>query len=969
VDLPNPTAETAVARSIGKLARQLPKSGARDPADDSDRRLLERFTADGDEEAFAALVRRHGRAVLAACRHVLADPADVDDAFQATFLTLLKKAERVNWADSLGNWLYAVAHRLAVRARSDARRRQDRESDAGTRKCAEAPPPDLSWREAIAVLHEELDRLPDRYRLPLLLCYLEGQSRDEAAKNLGWKPGAVKGCLERGRKLLAMRLVRRGITPSAGLLAVVTGISAATGGPAPELVRHTLQAAAGVLSPAVAGLVNGASRMTLTGKKAVAALVVVLGLVGAGLGLRSPETGAAQGAAPQAAPAQPAAKPAEAPTTVRGRALGTDGKPLAGAKLLVVAERKTTEAGTTGPDGRFEVARPKRLEYLVVVLDGGGMDFVSFDSRDADGRDPAEEVELRAVPDHPITGRVINTEGKPVVGARLTLHWVNVYRNDSLDEFLTSWKMRPYVPAVPAGVKHASGDLGGLAAATTTADGRFTVRGVGAERLVTFTVSGPGIATRTLWVVNRKGFDPEPYNEATRNTGREVRYVGYDQVLHGPEVSFVVEREKLVRGRVTDVDTREPRPGTVVSLWRDGNAVLADPLRATTDADGRYEIRGAKKAKTSYPLEVKSDPAAGYLAASAQADDTPGYEPVTLDVRVRKGVVITGRVVEKGTGRPVPGVVSTAVLAGNPFVKDFPEFAPATLEMAHTDADGTFRVVTVPGPVILLASPDIRWAPGGGRAGQRYKPAVPDPVYPKYFSKDRGATAQYSALGGTTAPLYGNFCKVLDSKPGTATVEADVIFEPASVLKVKVQDADGKPLAGAWATQVHSNPQAWNGAEECKTDEYVVYGVEPDRPRRMVFFEPKRKLVGTTTLKGDEKAPAVRLGPTGAVKGRLTNPDGKPAAGVVVHIDNQELTSASIHEWMNKTKQTVTDANGAFVLDGVVPGAEFHLSWHCDQKGEQPQKVQVTDKPVQVAPGKTTDLGNLKLTAPAPGGE
>jgi RNA polymerase sigma factor (sigma-70 family) len=945
---------------IANLARRLPKAGTRDRAEESDRQLLDRFTADGDEEAFAVLVRRHGRTVLAACRQVLADPADIDDAFQATFLTLLKKAKRVNWADSLGNWLYAVAHRVAVHARADTRRRQDRESAAGKRKPADAPPPDLSWREAVAVLHEELDRLPDRYRLPLLLCYLEGQSRDEAAKNLGWKPGAVKGCLERGRQLLAGRLARRGITLSAGLLAVVRGSSAATGSPTPDLVRLTLRAASGAPGPAVAALVNGASRMVLTAKKTVASLVVLLGLIGAGLGLRSPETGAAQGAAPQATTTQAARKPAEEPA-IRGRALGTDGQPLAGAKLLVVADRKVTEAGATGPDGRFEVARPKKLECLVVVPDEGGMDFVSFG-----GRDPAKEVELRAVPDHPITGRVIDTEGKPVAGARLTLQSVDVYRNDSLDEFLTSWKMRPSVQFIPTGVKRAWGELGGLVAATTAADGRFTVRGLGAERFLTFHVSGPGIASGELWVVNRKGFDPKPYNEASRNNvpqGLEDLSVYW--VLHGPEPSFVAEREKIVRGRVTDAETGTPRAGVTVMLHRDGDAILPVPLAVTTDADGSYEIRGARKAKTSDPVEVKSDPAAGYLAAHARTPDSPGYEPVTVDVRVRKGVVITGRVIDRGSGKGVPGVVWAGVLADNPFVKVFPEFSPSAIVSEPTADDGTFRIVTIAGPVILMGGPDDRRAPDGHVSHYRYKPPVPDPSYPNYFPKERGGMGVYYTFDSAISPIQGNVCKVLDIKPGTATVELDLVLEPAPVLKVKIEDVAGKPLAGAWVAGF--SPQDWHRAEPCKTDECSAYDVQPDKPRLMVFFEPKARLVGTITLKGDEKAPAVRLGPAGSVRGRLVNPDGKPAAGVVVNAHYTDRAAAEIHAVIYKTTQVVTDANGAFVLDGMIPGAGFGLWCHRNQRVERPRKV--TDKSVQVTPGETFDLGDVKLTAPAPGGE
>src|SRR5205823_3533010 len=132
--------------------------------------LLARYLADRDEAAFAELARRHERAVVAACRQVLSDPADIADAFQATFLVLLKKARAVEWRTSFGSWLYAVAHRVAVHARKAARKRLVKEARSAIKIESAAGLPDLSWREAVAVLHEELDRLPDRYRLPLLLC-------------------------------------------------------------------------------------------------------------------------------------------------------------------------------------------------------------------------------------------------------------------------------------------------------------------------------------------------------------------------------------------------------------------------------------------------------------------------------------------------------------------------------------------------------------------------------------------------------------------------------------------------------------------------------------------------------------------------------------------------------------------------------------------------------------------------------
>jgi RNA polymerase sigma factor (sigma-70 family) len=159
-------------------------SGQREGTE-SDRELLRRYLASHDEEAFAALVRRHGHVVIAACRQVLRESADIDDAFQATFLILLRRAKSVNWHESLASWLYAVAHRVAVRARAQAEIRRQRETSAAKQRTRSSEPADLSWREACAILHEELDKLPPQYRKVLLLCYLEGQSRDEAARNLG----------------------------------------------------------------------------------------------------------------------------------------------------------------------------------------------------------------------------------------------------------------------------------------------------------------------------------------------------------------------------------------------------------------------------------------------------------------------------------------------------------------------------------------------------------------------------------------------------------------------------------------------------------------------------------------------------------------------------------------------------------------------------------------------------------------
>jgi hypothetical protein len=282
------------------------------------------------------------------------------------------------------------------------------------------------------------------------------------------------------------------------------------------------------------------------------------------------------------------------------------------------------------------------------------------------------------------------------------------------------------------------------------ARGRDRLKGAGAERLVSLRLSGAGTAEAEVWVVNRPGFDPKPYNEATRNNvpkGFE-RFGDYRWLLHGPDVSVVAEAEKPIRGVVKGADTGKGQPGVEVWLTRNGEDLLPLPLRAKTDAQGRYEIRGARKGK-SYVLEVKSDPAGGYMACQVRAADTAGYAPVTADVRMVKGVVITGQVIDRSTGRPVPGFALGGVLSDNPFVKEYPEFnSSAWVHTEKTGPDGTFRVVTIPGPVLLMGGADGRRLPGGPGKEMKYKPPLPDQKYPQYFSKRPGALEYYTPGGG-----------------------------------------------------------------------------------------------------------------------------------------------------------------------------------------------------------------------------
>jgi RNA polymerase sigma factor (sigma-70 family) len=254
-----------------------------------DDQLLQRFAATRDEAAFAALVRRHGPMVLGVCRRLLRQEQDAEDVFQATFLVLARRAGAVRRTQSVASWLHGVAGRLSLKARTGAARRSARPLGAVNEPAAD-PPDELSWREVRGALDEELGRLPEKYRAPLVLCYLEGLARDEAAARLGCPLGTLKGRLERGRDLLRRRLTRRGLALSAALAAVALERGTLSAALAAATARAAVAFAAGAPSAsAPVALARAALRATALARwKVAAALLLGLALLAAGAGLPAP---------------------------------------------------------------------------------------------------------------------------------------------------------------------------------------------------------------------------------------------------------------------------------------------------------------------------------------------------------------------------------------------------------------------------------------------------------------------------------------------------------------------------------------------------------------------------------------------------------------------------------------------------------------------------------------------------------
>jgi RNA polymerase sigma factor (sigma-70 family) len=285
-----------------------------------DQELLRRFVGQHDEAAFAAIVRRHGPMVMRVAVRTLQNEHDAEDVFQATFLVLSQKSQSLRRQGSLGSWLYGIAYRIALKAKATAGGRRNREQRVTPTPVA-GPLAQITVQEAQTILDEELHRLPEQLREPVVLCCLEGLARDEAAQRIGCSAGELKSRLERGRERLRLRLVARGLTLPCGMGAFLLLECVAQAAVPPALISSITKAAmtiaAGkaattVVSAKVAALTEGVLRTMLLTKLKIAIVALVLGFMLTAATVFTYRATAAHGA-PLIAEAQPALEQKQEP--------------------------------------------------------------------------------------------------------------------------------------------------------------------------------------------------------------------------------------------------------------------------------------------------------------------------------------------------------------------------------------------------------------------------------------------------------------------------------------------------------------------------------------------------------------------------------------------------------------------------------------------------------------------------------
>jgi RNA polymerase sigma factor (sigma-70 family) len=902
----------AVLRHIRHLADD-PTMG-----EPSDGALLRAFLGGNDPSAFAALVRRHGPMVLQVCRRTLGNAHDAEDALQATFLTLARQAASIRKRESLASWLHGVAYRMATDARKAAARRQRHESRASP------PPPrdpalSAAWRELQGLLDEEVARLPEALRGPFVLCCVQDQTCAEAARQLGLQEGTVWNRLGRARKRLKERLTRRGVALTTALAAVVVGVDGAAAGVPRPLVAIVVKAAAqlmagqalagGPVSGHVLALVEGVNRTMFLNKCKTAILQLVgTALVGAGLGM-AVVRGAACGepppdplAPPEAAregPKKGRPQAADAPAKDKdavpmgGRVLDADGKPVAAADVALLVVPKSSPSDYAGLSkevlahgradgaGRFRLSVSRaaladsRAAYVIAGKAGHGLAWAP-----ADLNRPAEEALVRLAPEKVIRGRLIDVQGQPTPGVRVSLTMLGEPRRNGV--YLFHALPRESLPSWPG-------------PATTGKDGKFVLAGLSPDLEGYLKIDGEEFAIASAHI----------------KAGQQNR---------NQEVNLTLSPARTLEGVVTAADTGKPVPGARVSLIQSDAACQADDK-------GRYRLRLPAELPVSgfyddgYSPEVKVLPPEGqtylpYLHLQTGLKWPKGAVKHHLDLTLPRGVLVRGTVTDAATGQPIAGAVAKVIV---------PEYTvPASkswyphIPQASTGADGTFAVAVPPGRRghLLVKGPNGNYVAveitggelsGGTRGGWRN---YPDAVIP------------------------------FEAKAGTQTLEVTAKLRRGVTIRGKLFGPDNKPVNTVVGFVCEATLRVQDGTFElrgCNVEvTYPVYFLDAKNKIGATARLSAKEAAG--------KEVTVHLEPCGSAVVRFVDKAGKPAefkgefvpawlvrrpgvapGGMVVGgkglLADVEILENTDH--VNYRNGLHVDARGQCALPVLIPGATY----------------------------------------------
>ncbi len=908
--------------------------------------LLQRFRAGREEAAFSALVQRHGPLVLGVCRRVLGNLHDAEDAFQATFLALAQKANSITGAATLAGWLYQVAYRTALRTKDGTAARQRREQHAEPRQPGD-PLDELTARELLAVVDEEIHQLGEAHRTALLLCYFQGHTCDEAARLLGCSSRTLKRRLDQARKALRGRLGRRGLAlPAALLFAGLTRGTAAAVSPllAADTVRAALLVVAATPAAAVApGLLHALFATRLRTVAALALLTGALALTAGASGLTSASRPPDEVAPPEypgrvqfvalpdpPTPVPPPPNPGpKGRTTVAGRVLGAKGEALANIDVAVLGRAKrpgrggdllTEEIevlaqGRTDGAGHFHLTGPRLSTktfwqvHVVARAPGHG---VGLQRLNPDLERP--EATVRLLPELPVRGRLVDLAGQPAVGVAVRVWWVGEAANGQ-SEGVTF-----YAGPAPRDLKVWP------AAAVTDAQGRFTLHGLAASPQVSIRVQDDRYAPTNL---------------------------SFGAPVAGKELAQSLAPARLIEGRVLCADTGKPLPGALLTVFSgDSEFGSSGGLGGKADAAGRYRLNpNPGKWCTVTAHAQDGEP---YLALEKRFQMPAAAVKHRLDLKLPRGVLVRGKVTESTSGKPVEraAVQFFPRRANNPFYRH--GIVTAWQAMVETDADGAFQLPVLPGPGHLLVS-----SPTGD-----------------YVHEEILSGVLYNGTPGGVR-YYPDAIVKLDLPAKLEKKEVAVKLRRGVSVRGSVTGPNGEAVDQALVIcRLHLSPLdlSWRFPGEARDGRFQVNGLDPEKSYPVYFLEPRKQWGATVLLSGRQAGAAVkvRLEPCGKATARFVDGAGKPLAGhrpmieivvtpgavrydpdtsrkELVAADGDFLANVDRHNYWNGPQ---TDAAGRITFPALIPGVTYRVlavTKDANRLGREFTAVA----------GKTADLGDI----------
>jgi protocatechuate 3,4-dioxygenase beta subunit len=633
------------------------------------------------------------------------------------------------------------------------------------------------------------------------------------------------------------------------------------------------------------------------------------------------------------------------PMTIRGTVLRPDGRPASDAQVSSFRfhwrsgdKIRWEPLGTTQANDHGDFELPSKPG------DGSGADNIFFFAT-ANGFgcafkgwfvDPPNSLVMKLVPDQPIHGRVLDLEGKPVAGARIRV----VSITDSLNRTLGPWleAVKSGVPRYTLGAHQRLGDFiktipGASGSTTADHEGRFTLQGLGAERVVDLSIESDSTAYTQVTIATRH-MEPIIHAALPMSPG------GLE--IFGANFTKAVKPTRPIVGIVRDAQTGKLLEGVAIESSRLAGEFFAGQRRltTTTNAQGRYRMVGMPKGNGNALIVVPNDDQP-YFMREIVVPEMAGIEPVTVDVELHRGLWITGRVIDKDTGKPVPANVNYWPFLTNTHTSGLPEFGPAR-RMAgdasryRTRPDGSFRIPGLPGRGLVGAV---------ALAGHYRQGAGASEI------RDVDREGRFRTYENQVRPSlkYPTTMKAIDPADGSQTVTCDLVCDHGETVRVTVLDPDGKPVRNC-----STSAPAKNGKVQGLNSPFEITNLSLNVEQPLLIEQKDRKLAKFIKFTPKGQAPnslTVQLEPCATVSGRLVDEDGFALKGIAI-----EPRFRRGGDYWPRLTTVVCNLDGRFECTSLPSGVD--VDFYAEGAGID---VIATFGRMSVPAGKTIDLGDVKV--------